>query len=102
MKQKKLLPKCFPGFPGKGKQQFGYSSKGYLLPCCWCDQNDPAFDSLLTEDLAVANNSSIEDILASDAWQEFGKSLVQNYGANAPGTCWKYCTEGKGQVKRTV
>ena len=98
---KKLKPKCHPDYEN-GQSQFGYSAQGYLLPCCWCDQGAPEFEKLKTEDLAVANNDSIQDIITSDAWIEFGNSLVASNGENAPEMCWKYCASDKDVIKKVT
>lgn len=92
----RLVPRCI------GEKDFGYSATGFILPCCWCDKDDPGFASLKSEDLAVANNHSIEDIITSDAWIKFSNSLIQDFGKNAPATCWKYCSKGKKDNKKVI
>ena len=37
----KILPKCEKG---KNSKDYATSAKGFLLPCCWCDQINPSKD----------------------------------------------------------
>lgn len=96
----RLAPRCLPN--KEGQKEFGYSAKGFILPCCWCDKDDPGFDLLKSENLAVSKNDKIENIITSEAWVKFGNSLVQDYGKNAPKTCWKYCAKGKKDNKKVI
>jgi hypothetical protein len=74
-------------------REFGHSTLGYITPCCW---NDPVFSnknldkSLFTEDLKIANNDSIKDILLSEAWQTFYDTIASG-PETASGVCKQYC-----------
>jgi hypothetical protein len=81
-------------------REFGHSTLGYITPCCW---NDPVFaypyhhrdwtdvdKALFTEDLKIANNDSIEDILLSEAWQTF-YDTIDSGPENASKICKRYC-----------
>ena len=82
-------PKCITT-----SKDYGSTSDGYLIPCCWCDKifskgiinNDPLLEALFDEELKVENNESIEDILLSDQWIEFAQSII-----NGPHTASKRC-----------
>ena len=72
----------------------GHSAHGHILPCCWADNDDPGFAPLIKEKLKIENNDSIEEILLSEEWQEFGRILTEQ-PRKAPRTCWKYCGKGR-------
>jgi len=93
-------PQCLSSIEPKG---FGTSADGYLLPCCWCDHRGlgkewPHKHSLLLalydEELKLQNNDSIDDILLSDQWQNFWKSLKSG-PKGAPNNCLYYCYRKK-------
>lgn len=94
-----FYPKCISN-DKTGMKAIGHSATGHLLPCCWCDNGDPGYKSLLTEELKIENNDSIEAIFKSKPWVEFAKKL-QNGGKGLPYTCWKYCGKGKHHNTRT-
>lgn len=93
-----LNPKCIKENRPKG---VGYSSMGWLIPCCWTDprhgdlkhtglMDNPLFSALFTEELKVENVDKIEDIIYSEPWKEFGKALL-NEPEKCPAECHKYC-----------
>lgn len=85
-----LKPKCHTG---KG---IAYVSSGHLLPCCWCDTIHPQAKKQFVdlgfffEDLKLENNDTVEDILVSDVWTDFHKTLLET-PENAPYVCKKKC-----------
>ena len=98
----KINPKCELG---KQSKDYAYSAKGFLLPCCWCDTINPKFDKelykLFRPHLHLDNVDSIEEILLSDEWLDFKKSITKDYN-NAPDVCKRYCgtnQQFKGIVK---
>lgn len=77
-----IKPKCFEN------KRLGYSSKGFILPCCWCDISNPEEDvqKLFNEKLNI-NNSSFEDIILSEEWFNFKEKLIND----PPQMCQFYC-----------
>lgn len=63
-------------------REFGHTAQGWLLPCCWMERGQTPIDSihetLFEEDIKLSNVNSINDILNSNQWQNFYKSL-QSY-----------------------
>ena len=85
-----LHPRCLMGKP------LGHSNTGHILPCCWVDgevlNTHELGSKLIHSDLSIDNNETIEDILLSDAWVEWG-NMLKNSPEKAPHFCWKYCSE---------
>ena len=87
----KINPKC-----EKGKQSKDYatSAKGFLLPCCWCDTINLSADKELTKlfrpHLHLDKVDSIDEILLSDEWLDFKKSITTD-NDKAPDVCKRYC-----------
>lgn len=96
--RKGFYPKCLSDDDTRMKA-LGHSASGHILPCCWCDNGDPGFDVMLTNELKLENNNSIEDIFKSKPWISFAKKL-DNGGKGLPYTCWKYCGKGKEHTTR--
>jgi len=86
MNNKFLVPKCF-----KRELSFAITNRGYLIPCCYCDDpdtlNDEEFKKLLSVS-KISDNESIKDILYSKQWKKFFKNLKSHKG---PPACWKTC-----------
>lgn len=79
----KIEPKCIKVKEGASETMgIAYASSGYLLPCCWLDsktfEHELKAKGLLNENLKLANNSSVEDIISSDEWTNFIKELYTN------------------------
>ena len=98
----KINPRCEKG---KQSKDYAYSAKGFLLPCCWCDTINPKSDKelykLFNPNLHLSNVDSIDEILLSDEWLDFKKSITKEYD-KAPDVCKRYCgtkQEFKGIVK---
>ena len=53
-----FYPKCISN-DKTGMKALGHSASGHLLPCCWCDNGDPGYASLLTEELKIENKKFI-------------------------------------------
>lgn len=88
-----FFPKCLSA-TSSAMKALGHSASGHILPCCWCDNSDPGFEFLLTDELKIENNDSISDIINSKPWMSFARRL-ENGGKGLPYTCWKYCGKGK-------
>ena len=98
MRSQYLKPKCIKDNRPKG---VGYSSLGWLIPCCWMDNrkgeldnysamDNPLFAALFTEELKLSNVDKIEDIIYSEPWKEFGRALLHE-PEKCPADCHKYC-----------
>lgn len=80
-------PKCL-----NGKNCFGFSAKGYLLPCCWADNyiRMKYFSELVQEKFHLSNVDSIDEIVNSQEWQDFYRGLIDN-PEEAPQVCKDFC-----------
>mgnify|MGYP006139455333 CR=1 FL=1 len=83
----KLSPLCLPDpkgkRPGKNGQKhvmpMAVNNRGYLLPCCWCDEKNitsskqfkPLYDVSKLEDY-----NNINEILETKEWIEFENDLI--------------------------
>ena len=95
--RKGFYPKCLAE-DDTAMKQLGHSASGHILPCCWCDNGDPGFELMLTNELKIENNNSIEDIFKSKPWQSFAQRLET--GRGLPYTCYKYRGKGKDYTTR--
>jgi len=84
-----MKPKCL-----NGKQCYGFSITGFLLPCCWIDHPDiiGEYESLTQDKFNLSNVNSIDSIIESDEWQDFFDILI-NRPEEAPQTCKNYCSD---------
>jgi hypothetical protein len=95
-----LVPECMPEFYPKNKYIRGiaYTATGYLLPCCWLDtprlEQELLKYGLLDENLKLANNATVEDIIHSPQWQNFLNILISEQD-NAPSKCKEKCGSAK-------
>ena len=92
---KRIYPRCMGVGRTKNRMRpFGHSAKGFILPCCWCDVADPEYDpqimKLMKPKLHLDNVEDMNDILLSDEWIEFYKSITTDY-KNAPKCCKRHC-----------
>jgi len=97
----KFKPKCITGEIGTA-----FNNRGYLLPCCYCDEKwaleHPIFKKLLKVS-KVSDVDCIEDIIFSDEWREFEENLRKE--KNLHRICIDHCTdrtEGKDNIKREI
>ena len=85
---KKLYPKCLGSVP-----EYGYTSRGYLLPCCFLDTHD-LFDTdaavLVKEKFEFSKVESVDEILESPEWTEFYNNLKNGIGLKR---CHDICGE---------
>lgn len=102
----KLRPLCLPYYVVEGKKiptlelwpkgvtakGLSYSSKGYVLPCCWCPAQDEDFSErgFYDESLKLENSSSVEEIISSPAWVKFIEDLYEA-PESAPRVCRNSC-----------
>lgn len=92
----KLDPQCFKGFP------MAITNKGYLIPCCYCDDpktmNDPEFQKLLAVS-KISDNDNLEQIIFNKQWKRFEKNLRRHQGPHA---CMNTCKvrEDKNNIIR--
>jgi len=84
-----------------------YTSDGFMLPCCWMD--DPPVHRYVVEaglkdpELAVEKNECLEDIFASDQWENFFQTLLHD-PINTSYMCKKKCgvdfTEHETEIRK--
>jgi hypothetical protein len=99
----KLYPQCHPyWFNDDGTKEtvqmvriLTHTSTGYIVPCCRTDLPEGLNDEikqagLLDEELKLANNTRIEDIMLSPQWIKFHKILLEEPD-KAPSICHKIC-----------
>ena len=103
MTEQKIYPRCLGVGRTKNRMRpFGHSAKGFLLPCCWCDvaepEKDPQIQKLMNDKLHLDNVDDMSDILLSDEWMEFYRSITTDY-ENAPNCCKQHC--GHTDPKKT-
>ena len=83
---KKLYPKCL-----KKDGEFGNTTRGYLLPCCYLDVTDlfeGEFKDLVKEKFKLSEVASIEEIIESEEWLSFYQNLRDGI---APDRCYEAC-----------
>lgn len=100
-----FVPKCrhpeFGAFCGNSNE-LGYSSKGFILPCCFMEvyDNTPIEDevhlNIFSPHLNIENEISIHDILHSKEWNDFNKTLDDF--ETAPKVCRHLCSRGAPKV----
>ena len=102
----KLYPKCHPYWYKDNKKiqnpnikGVAYTAEGYLLPCCWCDRDQPKIRQqfellgLYEEDLQLSNVDNIySEILQSPEWYTFHKILLEEPNL-APDVCKRKCSK---------
>lgn len=97
----KLEPRCLPEYFKKQKENeisymgIAYTSTGYLMPCCWLDDDVTLVKEyqklgLHDEELKLSNNKCVEDIVYSKQWQNFTRILTEE-PHNAPTRCKQKC-----------
>ena len=113
----KLYPRCHSHWLIDGKEvrnseytkgkSIAYTSEGWLLPCCWCDQENEAnrtdFEILgfWDSDLKLSENETVDNILVSPIWMDFNKILLEKPELS-PTICQKKCSKGpKGGLPTT-
>lgn len=84
----KIYPKCL-----EEDAEFGNTSKGYILPCCWWDQpfifdDDSPIKDLLKEKFKLSEVNSVQEIVESEEWQTFYDGLKNG---KAPDLCYSIC-----------
>ena len=86
--KKKLKPKCI-----QGHQNPALTATGYILPCCWIDNDDnwkePEVKKLMTKKISDVEN--VEDIVKGKEWNHF-MNLLKTEGVGIPKACWQKCT----------
>lgn len=83
-------------------KEFGHSAQGFLLPCCWMDRNflrdlDGTHKDLFNDNLHLSNFDDIEEVLLTEEWQNFFKSL-DSYDT-APQECKQKCSRNVTKVQ---
>ena len=78
-----LRPKCIVKDKNNDVQCLGHSAEGYIIPCCWMNDNTTIF---YQEKFKISNNASIKSITQSKEWIDFYKMLIDE-PEKAPFTC---------------
>lgn len=85
-------------------KDFGHSAQGFLIPCCWMDRHNlpteamnEVHEALFSEHLHLSNVDDIDEVLYSEEWQKFYKSL-ENYETASP-RCQRKCS---GHIPKTI
>ncbi len=75
-------------------QIIAYTADGFLLPCCWCDNDAARSDmekfNMHDDHLKLSNNDTVDDILLSAEWENFTKVIAHDF-ENSPKCCQKRC-----------
>ena len=82
-----LKPKCMIEDENGNTKCLGHSAEGFIVPCCWMNDNTTIF---YQEKIKISNNSSIKSITQSKDWIDFYKMLIDE-PEKAPFTCHEYC-----------
>jgi hypothetical protein len=96
MSEIKLDPICFKGF------QMVVTNTGYLLPCCYCDDQwtleDLEFKKLMTVS-KIDEYDTLDEIVFSKEWKDFEENLINHKG---PPACMSVCRvrEDKNNIIR--
>ena len=96
-----IKPECMPYYYDNGEkisknvtQSIAYTADGFLLPCCWCDAPSTRKDieklGFYNNTLALKNNDSVNDILYSEVFGNFIKTITHNF-EDAPRCCKEKC-----------
>ena len=91
----KLVPKCMTIDDKKEyRQQAAVTNRGYLIPCCWLDDEKTLEDPIMKKLLKVSKISEvndIEEIVLSKEWIQFAKDLhEENFDKILP-SCIHHC-----------
>lgn len=96
----KIYPKCHPYWENDEKpfspkiKNITYTARGYLLPCCWCDDVDNSeFKKLgfFDDNIKLENVNSVNDVLKSEQWVKFHKMILRK-PEQAPKVCKERCS----------
>lgn len=99
----KIYPRCHPYDYTKPKPPKSewirpkpptYSTRGWFVPCCWCDMPDmKEFEQfgILDEELKVENVKNLKQVFLSKQWIKFHKMLTEDQ-ENAPSCCKERCS----------
>ena len=97
-----IKPECMPHYytsdgvmeSKKVTQSVAYTADGYLLPCCWCDTESMRKDfvnlNMYDNNLRLANNDAVDDILHSEPWKKFINIIMTDY-VKSPFCCREKC-----------
>jgi len=96
----KLYPRCMPYFPDGSKNKdypkgAAYTSAGFMLPCCWCDneyQKDFEEMGFFDSDMHISNHESLETIYSSEPFNKFFTSFFFDID-QVPTVCRLKCSD---------
>ena len=94
MSKNYLTPLCLAANKNTVRKGFAYTSRGYIIPCCWLDTQSADEDltnlGMYDEELKLANNDSVEQIINSNQWRNFIRIISEDQ-EKAPVKCKKWC-----------
>jgi len=94
----KFKPKCL-----RGEIQTAFTNRGYLIPCCYCDEEEYLEEPQLKKLIEVSKVSEVEDIeeiLLSKPWIKFEKDLRTENWPEIPSACIHHCQDrGDDNIK---
>lgn len=110
-----IYPRCHPYWIIDGEkienneeslgQKLAYTATGHLLPCCWLDNNnihpEQKLDKLLADEMKLENFDSVYDIITTDIWTEFHRTLIDS-PKDSPRTCKKMCGHHPKKLVRNM
>ena len=89
-----LVPLCIVGNKDTVRRGIAYTSQGYIVPCCWLDtqlaDEDLTNLGMYDEELKLANNDSVEQIINSNQWRNFIRIISEDQ-EKAPVKCKLWC-----------
>ena len=101
MKNIKLRPRCLPNpdDPNYISMPLAINNRGYILPCCWCDEKSVTTSERFKKIYNVSkleNFDTVEQLMGQPEWKEFENDLVRarDVGDNLNkinGVCIHHC-----------
>lgn len=99
-----LDPNCL-----KKNKKFGWTARGYLLPCCWCDVpstyagKQGAVSKLIQDKFHIDNIENFQEVVDSPEWKELYDILTNNARQNdVPQVCKRHCGQGKKSKREFI
>ena len=76
----------------KKGHRWGYSSEGFILPCCWIwSARYDLVPELMQDKFNLSNVNSIDEILNSLEWQNFLNNMRNTYQTSPWDLCKRHC-----------
>jgi len=90
-----LEPQCLKG------REYGYSSMGYITPCCWMDEGniEKKYPNLFNKNTHMNNFKNIKQLIQTREWTNF-YHVLKAKPKEAPKKCWDKCSTKSGKHKK--